>query len=96
MSESLLIALGDLTNGAINYYQNPRVVMTKRKVIETYIDQLQQEKQKLKQALLDIKEIFDEYTFTNELGYKNLIITTQKGRELSDIVNKALGSDSNG
>ena len=47
-------------------------------------------------ALLDIKEIFDEYTFTNELGIKYLITSTQEDRKLLDIVNKALkDSDSN-
>lgn len=48
MSEVVLEALGDLTNGALNYYQTTHVVMAKRKVIETYIKQLQQENKQLK------------------------------------------------
>ena len=48
MSEEILIALGDLTNGALNYYQTPRVVMAKRDIIDTYIEQLQQENKQLK------------------------------------------------
>jgi hypothetical protein len=48
MSEVVLEALGDLTNGALNYYQTPRVVMIKREIIDTYIEQLQQENKQLK------------------------------------------------
>ena len=48
MSEEILIALGYLTNGALNYYQTPRVVMAKREIIDTHIEQLQQENKQLK------------------------------------------------
>ena len=51
MSEVVLEALGDLTNGALNYYQTTHVVMAKRKIIETYIKQLQQENQQLKDKI---------------------------------------------
>ena len=48
MSEEVLIALNDLTNGALNYYQAIETVMVRKQVIENYIKQLQKEKEILK------------------------------------------------
>lgn len=39
MSEEVLIALSDLTNGALNYYQTSKSVMVKKHIIEDYIEQ---------------------------------------------------------
>ena len=63
-------------------------------IVSVY-DNLQQEKQQLKQALLDIKE----YIETNSYFKDNIVKTMVLGdysKGILDIVNKALGSDSNG
>ena len=64
MSEEVLIALNDLTNGALNYYQAIETVMVRKQVIENYIKQLQQENQELKKQLEEkqnpLKGIFSQ------------------------------------
>ena len=43
----ILSALGDLTNGAINYYQLPKTTLEEQKMILDYITNLQQENDRL-------------------------------------------------
>ena len=40
--EIVLSALGDLTNGALNYYQATQAVQVRENVIREYIDELKQ------------------------------------------------------
>lgn len=40
--EIVLSALGDLTNGALNYYQATQAVQVRENVIREYIDELEQ------------------------------------------------------
>ena len=47
----VLIALGDLTNGALNYYKASKSVMFKHKTILDYITNLQEENERLKEIV---------------------------------------------
>lgn len=88
MNEEILIALGDLTNGALNYYQTPRVVMAKRDIIETYINNLKEiekEHQKINGELREeIKGIREErdYLF-NKLSIENKYLS-QENQQLQN------------
>ena len=94
MNEEILIALGDLTNGALNYYQTPRVVMAKRDIIETYINNLKEiekEHQKINGELREeIKGIREErdYLF-NKLSIENKYLS-QENQQLKDIRETAI------
>ena len=48
---NVLQALGDLTNGAINYYQLPKTTLEEENIILNYITNLQKENEKLKETL---------------------------------------------
>ena len=86
MNEEILIALGDLTNGALNYYQTPRVVMTKRDIIETYIDRLQQENQKYKEVIDKLKEWINIVQQNKDNKHLEPFISTDELDELVDIL----------
>ena len=90
MNEEILIALGDLTNGALNYYQTPRVVMAKRDIIETYINNLKEiekEHQKINGELREeIKGIREErdYLF-NKSSVENKYLSQEK-QQLKEVI----------
>lgn len=46
--ENVLVALGDLTNGALNYYKATETVKVKHNIILDYITNLQEENKRLK------------------------------------------------
>ena len=47
----ILAILGDLTNGAMNYYKNPKVIELKYKLLLDYITNLQEENERLKEIV---------------------------------------------
>lgn len=61
------------------------VIVDGKKYIE-----LQQKKQQLERALLDIKEYIEKYLIQNDISNQDY---KEKYKELFDMVNKALGSD---
>ncbi len=49
--ENVLVALGDLTNGALNYYKATETVNVRHNTILDYITNLQEENKRLKKAV---------------------------------------------
>lgn len=64
--ENVLVALGDLTNGALNYYKATETVKVKYNTILDYITNLQEENKKLKKYyndnIIKYEELLEKYT----------------------------------
>ena len=74
--ENVLVALGDLTNGALNYYKATETVKVKHNIILDYITNLQEEldisqtnEETYRLEMLDITKILglDEHTTFDEV-----------------------------
>lgn len=63
--EQVLIALSDLTNGALNYYQAPQTVLVRDKFIRDYIENLQSQLKAKEEVTTKLKEWLEE--MLNEL-----------------------------
>ena len=57
----ILAILGDLTNGAMNYYKNPKVIELKYKLLLDYINNLLKENKMLIEVLEINHKIIDKY-----------------------------------
>ena len=63
----ILSALGDLTNGAINYYQLPKVTLEEQKMILDYITNLQEENDRLNNIINELEKWVEDNIF-NKVG----------------------------
>ena len=76
----ILSALGDLTNGAINYYQLPKVTLEEQKMILDYITNLQEENDRLNNIINELEKWVDEYP-SEDVWYEHI---TNKLKELKE------------
>lgn len=58
--KQVLSALGDLTNGALNYYQATQTVMVRDNLIRNYIELLQKQNTELKDNWNKLRECLNE------------------------------------
>ena len=59
--KQVLSALGDLTNGALNYYQATQTVMVRDNLIRNYIELLQKQNTELKEENEKLRKQNTEY-----------------------------------
>jgi cell division protein FtsB len=59
--KQVLSALGDLTNGALNYYQVTQTVMVRDNLIRNYIELLQKQNTELKEENEKLRKQNTEY-----------------------------------
>ena len=76
----ILSALGDLKNGAINYYQLPKVTLEEQKMILDYITNLQEENDRLNNIINELEKWVDEYP-SEDVWYEHI---TNKLKELKE------------
>lgn len=68
--KQVLSALGDLTNGALNYYQATQTVMVRDNLIRNYIELLQKQNTELKEQVKELKHIM--YVIRDDNGLNHL------------------------
>lgn len=97
--ENVLVALGDLTNGALNYYKATETVKVKYNTTLDYITNLEKENERLKENAKILSNGYDDLEKRNEKIIRKISlyrmddITMESNRILNDLLNVALGED---
>ena len=91
--DNILATLGDLTNGALNYYKTPKTIELKHKLLLDYITNLQKEnedyKSRCEKADEYIKENKDKYyhDWGEDDGSYDIYLDETEIDKLSNILN---------
>lgn len=77
--DNILTALGDLANGALNYYKTPKTIELKHKLLLDYITNLQNKYEKLNNRINQCaEEILKEINENNHLSVGIALTIRQK------------------
>ena len=76
--ENVLVALGDLTNCALNYYKATETVKVKHNTILDYITNLQEENEKLNNIIEQLEKWCNEEMYADDQLYEKVLDKLQE------------------
>lgn len=80
-----LAILGDLTNGALNYYKAPKTIELKHKLLLDYMTNLQEYKLRNEKAIDKIQQLIDNINNKTIIGLNNFLPKLEETQdELAD------------